>query len=550
MEDLIINGYLNDNLSVEKLALKYGMGKIKIKQILSDNSIELKKRGGQQKHHTIPFKYDLTNKIVECKHCLKKYNDVENKSGSLIDHMKTCYPNVIIPTKLFRSNYKNDHGEYWHFQYFNVIDKIENTDVLKCPECVWVTTDLTNKTGSFTKHVSKEHGDLNCFIEKYPECQKFFNVLNLSKLYNEDINQSLNNFIICKICNKKMKVISNTHLKTHGITSHKYKLLYPNQKLTSKKITEIFKQNSIGGNMNYIPTWTSAGETEIMNFIKSFGFEVEKSKNRKLLMGKEIDMIIESKKIGIEFNGLYYHTEKMGKGSTYHLNKTIDCYNLGYSLIHIFEDEWVIKKELVKNKLKHILNISEGKKIGARNVLITPIKSLVKSEFLEKYHIQGNDNSKIHYGAFYDSELVGVMTFNNKRNMTKNNDNEYELSRFCVKENYIVSGLPSKILKRFINDYSPKSIISFADRRWTIDLNNNMYKKLGFELVSILKPNYSYYNSKINKYKRFHKFGFGKNTLKRKYPNLDYNKSEKELMNELGYDRIWDCGLFKYQLLL
>ena len=155
-----------------------------------------------------------------------------------------------------------------------------------------------------------------------------------------------------------MKMISNTHLThKHKISSGEYKLLYPNEKLSSKTSTLIFKKNSIIGNLNMSPSWTSTGEIEIKDFIKNLGFKVEKGRNRKLLNGKEIDLIIPDVKITIEYNGLYYHTEKMGKNSTYHLNKTIECHNLGYKLIHIFEDEWILKKDLVKNKLKHLLKI-------------------------------------------------------------------------------------------------------------------------------------------------------------------------------------------------
>ena len=112
-----------------------------------------------------------------------------------------------------------------------------------------------------------------------------------------------------------------------------------------------------------------------------------------------------------------------------------------------------------------------------------------------------------------------------------------------------VEALAGKLIKRFINDYNPKNIISFADRRWTLDAYDNLYTKLGFSLVNITKPNYWYYNSKIARNKRLHKFGFGKSSLKKKYPELDFSKTERELTLELGYDRIWDCGLFKYELI-
>ena len=99
------------------------------------------------------------------------------------------------------------------------------------------------------------------------------------------------------------------------------------------------------------------------------GFEVHKGKNRKLLEGKEIDLIIPQLKIAIEYNGLYFHTEDRGKNSTYHLNKTLACKQFGYKLIHIFEDEWMVNKELVKSKLKHILGVSDGIKIGASAIV-------------------------------------------------------------------------------------------------------------------------------------------------------------------------------------
>jgi hypothetical protein len=208
------------------------------------------------------------------------------------------------------------------------------------------------------------------------------------------------------------------------------------------------------------------------------------------------------------------------------------------------------KKDLVKTKLKHLLKINNGIKIGGRNVIIKNINNEDKKIFLNNNHIQGTDKSTICYGAYYKNELVGVMSFNGKRNMTKNKNGEYELSRYATKQNYIIRGLASKFIKFFIKEYSPNSIISFADRRWTIDPNNNLYTNLGFKLTTIVKPTYYYYNSKVDRYKRYHKFSFGKNNLKKRYPNLDLSKTEKELTEELGFDKIWDCGLFKYELIL
>jgi hypothetical protein len=555
----IIELYNTEIKSTHKLSEYFKVGHKKISEVLKSNGILINKKGGQEKdgnskiiEKTKVNRYvpDLLNKRLTavCKKTHKEFNDINNLSGSLTTHILETYGNVWIPsTNYQRKKYEHNNGKKWYEEYFDIIEKdIKVTRI--CKLCGWETEDFSNKTGCFEIHIRDTHDMiLDEYLTMFPEDFHYHeNYIRSKKRDDEFLNNK--NFVICKLCGQKMKVISNTHLKhKHNISSTEYKLQYPNEKLSSESSSLIFKENSIVGNLNVTPTWTSAGEIEIKNFIESLGFDVEKSRNRKLLNGKEIDLIIPSLKIAIEYNGLYYHTEKMGKNSTYHLDKTIECYNVGYNLIHIFEDEWILKKDLVKNKIKHLLKINDGIKIGARETKIKKIEFKEKSIFLNNNHIQGNDSSIISYGAYHNNVLVGVMTFNDKRNMTKSNDGEYELTRYAVKQDYKVNGLASKFVKRFIIDYSPEKIISFADRRWTPDASNNLYTSIGFKLSGIIRPGYSYYNSKVDRYKRFHKFGFGKTSLKRKFPDLDYKKTEKELTSELGYDRIWDCGLFKYE---
>lgn len=135
---------------------------------------------------------------------------------------------------------------------------------------------------------------------------------------------------------------------------------------------------------------------------------------------------------------------------------------------------------------------------------------------------------------------------------SKNNDtNSYELKRFASKLNYKIPGIANKILSTFCKKYKPHKIISFADRCWTNEVDNNLYTKLGFKLVKILRPDYKYFNRKVHVPIRLHKFQFGKNSIAKKFPNIfDNSKTEWEMVQELGYDRIWDCGKIKYELKL
>lgn len=121
----------------------------------------------------------------------------------------------------------------------------------------------------------------------------------------------------------------------------------------------------------------------------------------------------------------------------------------------------------------------------------------------------------------------------------------WNLNRFVTDINYTCLGAGGKLFKYFISNYKCVEIKSFADRRWTTNPYNNLYTKIGFKFDSFTSPDYTYYNPKVEKYKRFHKFGFRKKILNKKY-GLPLTMTETEMIKALGYDRIWDCGLIKY----
>ena len=248
----------------------------------------------------------------------------------------------------------------------------------------------------------------------------------------------------------------------------------------------------------------------------------------------ELDFYIPSKKIAIEYNGLYWHSFYSPK---YHLNKLDECQKLGISLIQIFEDEWLFKNDIVKKRLSQILNVSNTIRIHGRNCVIQEIDSKTKNEFLNNFHLQGKDVSKIKLGAFYNEKLVSVMTFS-KGNISKGSiskDNIWELNRFCSDFKYHIPGIASKLLAYFKRNYKWHQIFSYADRRWSI---GNLYYKLGFDLKSITVPGYWY----IKEYQRIHRFNLRKN-------KSDPSEiSEKDLRINQGYQIIWDCGNLKFNL--
>jgi hypothetical protein len=126
-------------------------------------------------------------------------------------------------------------------------------------------------------------------------------------------------------------------------------------------------------------------------------------------------------------------------------------------------------------------------------------------------------------------------------------EDKWNLTRFATDNQYICCGVGGKLFNWFIKEFSVKEIKTFADRRWTVDKDSNLYTKLGFKLDKILSPNYTYYNNKIERYKRIHKFNLRKKNLI-KLGNFSNNidLTESEMSEMLGFDRIYDCGLLRY----
>ena len=115
--------------------------------------------------------------------------------------------------------------------------------------------------------------------------------------------------------------------------------------------------------------------------------------------------------------------------------------------------------------------------------------------------------------------------------------------RFCNKLGYHVPGGASKLLKYFERNYNPKSLVSYADRRWS---QGKVYKKLGFTFNHASTPNYWYLKNN-NTTKLYSRINFQKHKLKKLLENFDENKTEVENMKANGYNRIFDCGNLVYE---
>lgn len=304
----------------------------------------------------------------------------------------------------------------------------------------------------------------------------------------------------------------------------------------------------------FCTTSSSKEEIELYDFIKSnykgkIMLHYRVQDNNKYY---ECDIYLPELKIGFEYNGVYWHSDKM-LDKNYHINKKEVFNKKGISIFFINSYLWKDnKKEIIKSKILHLIKCNYNlEKVYARNTQIKfNISPKDKREFLNNNHIQGYCNDVFSVGLYYKDKLVSLMTFSDKR-ISLNNDNQrMELLRFANDINYRIIGSFSKLLKHSIeyikeNFSQYNEIYTFAD----YDLSQgNVYEKNNFEFVRLCKPSYFY----IYKNKYYNRFSFRKSKLSTLFPEV-YNEdsTEFEILDQVkNLYRIWNCGnlLYKYKL--
>jgi len=266
--------------------------------------------------------------------------------------------------------------------------------------------------------------------------------------------------------------------------------------------------------------------------------------DRKILGNKkELDIYLPDFKIGIEFNGIYWHSfDKLEstKERQKHLTKFKECKQRGIQLFQVSELEWKdpIKREIWKSLLRNKLGKTEVT-IPARKTKFVQITKEEAIGFLETNHLQGSTNAiKYTFGLKYQDKLVGVITFCNHQKTQLN------LSRMAFKLNTSVVGGASKLLKHSL-EYLPKyrELITFSNNLYS---SGKIYETLGFQKDKELPCSYEWWkpNTKNSLNKRQFRHKYLQNKLEKYDPEL----TEAENMFSNGYRRIWDAGYIKWKL--
>lgn len=385
------------------------------------------------------------------------------------------------------------------------------------------------------------------YFKTNEEESEFVSMLkNLTIIRLNDINNETNvpKNIIKDLCNKhnlqyitqfddwenQRKIIKdNFDFFKRENTEKDLKTIAEENSISIEHLKSIFRENNQSVVLHSYNK--SKGELELKEFIQSLGIEC---KSIKFHNKYEIDCFVKSHNIGFEYCGEYWHSD-LRKDNSYHQQKTLYFKNLNISLFTIFETEWLNKKDIIKSIIKAKLGVIQNK-IYARKCDIKQVSNFEAKQFHEKNHISGYVNSSFNIGLFDNDKIVSVMSFSKSRFDKKY---KFELTRFSNILDHIVIGGFSKLLSFYKKNHSSESLLSYADLRFS---DGKTYHKF-FEYAGVTPPNYFYFKDGLLE----SRIKYQKHKLVN-FKSYDDEKTERTIMYEEGYYRIYDCGNLKFTL--
>lgn len=279
----------------------------------------------------------------------------------------------------------------------------------------------------------------------------------------------------------------------------------------------------------------SKSEQALADFLVSKGFKVRQTV-RDVLPSMELDILLPEFNVAIEYNGVYWHSEKNGRMQTYHYDKWVAAKKAGINLIQIWEDEYDANPTLVQNMILHKLGVSTVSKVFARSTVVCELGKGEIEVFLNANHIQGYASGSCYYGlrSKDNDELIAVMVLKMLPN------NTVDIVRYATSAN-VVGGF-TKLLKHAERSLLPERFITFSDHCVS---DGGLYRNNGFVVERELAPDYRY----VVGNQRKHKFGYRLKRFKTD-PALKYEEglTERELALLNNLPRIWDAGKTKWVL--
>ena len=528
---------------------KYDYSKVEYKDNKTRVTIICKEHG---EFTQTPAKHYIKRGCPIC----SRYSHIKNpihivfSTEDFIDKARSVHGDKYDYSKVEYTNNKNkitiickEHGEFQQTPYSH----LEGHGCFPCSRNR-ANDMMRHSTEEFIKKAKEIHGDKYDYSKvEYVTTNK--NVTIICKEHGE-FQQTPYSHLKSNGCNKctfrdlGVSQRSNTEdfiQKSKEIHGDKYDYSLVNYTKNDSKVTIIcpihgeFEQTPklhIQGSICYKCTYNASKmEIEFGDFIKSFYFGEVITNSRSIIYPYELDIFLPEFNLGIEINGMYWHSEKF-KEKKAHLDKYNLCKSKGIRLISIWEWEYLKNKDKIENFIKNL--IYEKIKLQARKLQIKEVSIKEQRKFLENNHLQDYVSCSLALGLYQGDELIQMMTFRVK----SKKDKIWEIGRLATKVGYSVTGGAERLFKNLQKMVDYKEIISYNNMD---KFTGEVYERLGLSLESITIP-YGWISDR-----RFvPRYQTQKSKLIKQ--GFDKNKSESEIMRDEGFSKIYLTGVQKFVL--
>lgn len=276
--------------------------------------------------------------------------------------------------------------------------------------------------------------------------------------------------------------------------------------------------------------------------------------------GKELDIVVPDHHLAIEFNDIFSHSEQAvferhakPRPHSYHAHKTREASSQGYQLVHVWEDDWLHRRELVLRALAHRLHAVDRlpdvlpdinplacQRLYARNLTARRVHGGVARRFWQDNHLQGPVHCTVNIGLYDQNNVLRALLGVGRKNHGSRvslPDGTWDIQRYATL-GVIVGGF-TKLLA-----YAETLVPVDTWTSWSDDdiSDGGMYQAAGFVVDKRQAPSYSYVGRKT-RWERVHRSTYTKQRFIND-PDLTYQSGQTEheaaLANKLY--RIYDAG--------
>lgn len=428
-----------------------------------------------------------------------------------------------------------------------------------------ILTRNLNQHGVKTNNIAKySEEDVKSIIIRYNNGESLDSIADTYNKWSGSISKVLKQNGI-KVIDKKIIQFTDEELED---IKHKYVDLKYSSRIIGKvyncdgpRIINRLKKMNVP-----IRVSDSAPERIIRNFCKLYIDNDTLGNLRNIIPPSEIDIYSPTYKIGIEYNGLVWHSDKYPKGQdpNYHLNKTTECSRLYIQLIQLFEDEF-LKKETIcfnyilsyfginkvvaedflsyklldsedVNELSTMLPALTDKiKVNNSDIKIKMVDSDKANWFIQTNSLYLENETETNFGYYLDEELIGLVSFVDNKLTHYVVDYKYQINNESV--------LLQQVVDTYLIETDLTNITASVDYR-LYNKQNNIFGKSGFTFIKKTDPTMFVTSGR---YRLNPEITDLEEYLLEVYPTKKFKTTELfDRLKEVHHYRIYDSGKIIY----